>query len=52
VGVQRGTEMHLNPTGDEAGPLQPGDELILLGRVVLDPTQPLPILPALDAVTL
>lgn len=43
IGIQRGEEMMLNPIGDEAGPVVAGDQLILLSRVYLDPTQPLPI---------
>jgi voltage-gated potassium channel len=43
IGIQRGEEMMLNPIGDEAGPVRTGDQLILLSRVYLDPTQPLPI---------
>jgi len=39
--------MHLNPIGGEAGPLQPDDQLIVLSRVFLDPTQPLPTDPPL-----
>ena len=42
IGMQRGDHMHLDPIGGEAGPLEPGDELILLSRVVLDPSSPLP----------
>jgi voltage-gated potassium channel len=42
IGIQRGEEMHLNPIGGEAGPLRPDDQLILLSRVFLDPSQPLP----------
>lgn len=42
IGIQRGDEMHLNPIGDEAGPLQPHDQLILLSRVFLKPSEPLP----------
>ena len=42
IGIQRGEEMMLNPIGGEAGPLKPDDQLILLSRVFLDPTQPLP----------
>ena len=42
VGIQRGEEMMLNPIGGEAGPLAPEDHLILLGRVFLDPSRPLP----------
>ncbi len=47
IGVQRGEHMHLNPINGEAGPLKPGDELILLSRVVLDPSQVLPTDPPL-----
>ena len=47
IGVQRGEQMHLNPINGEAGPLKPGDELILLSRVVLDPSQILPTDPPL-----
>ena len=47
IGVQRGEQMHLNPINGEAGPLKPGDELILLSRVVLDPSQVLPTDPPL-----
>lgn len=43
LGLQRGEEMLLNPIGGEAGPLRADDQLVLLGRVFLDPTQPLPI---------
>ncbi len=46
IGIQRGEEMMLNPIGGEAGPILAGDELILLSRVYLDPTQPLPIVQA------
>jgi len=46
IGIQRGEEMMLNPIGGEAGPIQAGDELILLSRVYLDPSQPLPIVRA------
>ncbi|ODU02081.1 MAG: hypothetical protein ABS79_00875 [Planctomycetes bacterium SCN 63-9] len=42
IGIQRGEEMMLNPINDEAGPLQPGDQLLLMSRVFLDPSQPLP----------
>ena len=53
IGIQRGEEMMLNPIADEAGPIKPGDQLILLSRVYIDPTQPLPIAPvkADDATT-
>ena len=47
IGIQRGEEMHLNPIGDEAGPLKPDDQLILLSRVLHDPTRPLPVDPPL-----
>ena len=40
--------MHLNPIDGEAGPLKPGDELILLSRVILDPSQLLPTSPPLE----
>ncbi len=43
IGIQRGEDMMLNPIGGEAGPILEGDELILLSRVYLDPSQPLPI---------
>ena len=43
IGIQRGDDMMLNPIADEAGPTKPGDQLILLSRVYIDPTQPLPI---------
>ena len=46
IGIQRGDEMMLNPIGDEAGPIRADDQLILLSRVYLDPTQPLPIVQA------
>jgi hypothetical protein len=42
VGIQRDDEMILNPIGDEAGPLQEKDQLILLSRVVPGGNQPLP----------
>ena len=48
IGVQRGEQMHLNPIDGEAGPLKPGDELILLSRVILDPSQLLPTSPPLE----
>jgi len=41
--------MHLNPIAGEAGPLKPDDQLILLSRVLHDPSQPLPIDPPLAA---
>ena len=43
IGIQRGDDMMLNPIADEAGPTRPGDQMILLSRVYIDPTQPLPI---------
>ena len=49
IGIQRGEEMHLNPIGGEAGPLRPDDQLILLSRVFLDPSQPLPTDPPITA---
>jgi hypothetical protein len=42
IGIQRGDEMHLNPIGEEAGPLKHDDQLILLCRVFLKPTEALP----------
>jgi voltage-gated potassium channel len=48
IGIQRGDEMHLNPIGGEAGPLKPDDQLIVLSRVFLDPSQPLPTDPPLS----
>ncbi|MFO0950712.1 MAG: NAD-binding protein [Isosphaeraceae bacterium] len=45
LGIQRGEDMILNPIASEVGPLRPKDELILLSRVILDPTQPLPTHP-------
>jgi voltage-gated potassium channel len=42
LGIQRDEEMMLNPIGGEAGPLQAADQLILLSRVFLDPSHPLP----------
>jgi voltage-gated potassium channel len=49
VGIERGDEMHLNPIGGEAGPLQAGDQLILLCRVFLTPSDSLPIDPPVVA---
>ena len=46
IGIQRNDEMLLNPIGGEAGPLLADDQLILLSRVYLQPTQPLPIVQA------
>jgi voltage-gated potassium channel len=42
IGIQRGEEMHLNPIGGEAGPLNRDDQLILLCRVFLKPSEALP----------
>ena len=33
MGVQRGDEMVINPIGDEAGPLQASDQLIVFSRI-------------------
>ena len=53
IGIQRGDEMHLNPIGDEAGPLRRDDQLILLCRVFLRPSDTLPtdppVAPALES---
>jgi voltage-gated potassium channel len=49
IGIHRGEEMMLNPIGGEAGPLQRDDQLILLSRVFLDPSQPLPTDPAVSS---
>ena len=46
IGIQRGDEMHLNPIGGEAGPLKSDDQLILLSRIFLKPTDSLPTEPA------
>jgi Trk K+ transport system NAD-binding subunit len=48
IGLERDGQMHLNPTGAEAGPLQPGDELIVLSRAAPDPSLPLPTVPPID----
>ncbi len=47
IGIQRGDEMHINPIGGEAGPLERDDQLILLCRVFLKPSETLPIDPPL-----
>ncbi len=47
IGIERGEEMILNPIGDEAGPLQPGDQLIVFSRSTPSANQPLPVNPAL-----
>ncbi len=48
IGIQRGEQMHLNPIDGEAGPLEPGDELIVLSRVAFDASLPLPTDPPID----
>ena len=47
IGIQRGDEMHLNPIGGEAGPLNHDDQLIVLCRVFIQPTETLPTDPAI-----
>jgi voltage-gated potassium channel len=42
VGIQRGSEMLLNPLGEEAGPLKADDQLILLSRVFPNSAKGLP----------
>jgi hypothetical protein len=42
IGIQRGDEMHLNTIGGEAGPLNHDDQLIVLCRVFIQPTETLP----------
>jgi Trk K+ transport system NAD-binding subunit len=49
LGIQRGDEMMINPIGDEAGPLQAGDQLIVLSRSYPTGAQPLPVSPPLSA---
>ncbi len=51
IGIQRGEDMHLNPIGGEAGPLKPGDQLILLSRVFLKPNEVLPTVPPINPKT-
>jgi hypothetical protein len=48
IGIQRGDQMHLNPIDGEAGPLEPGDELIVLCRAAIDMSLPLPTDPPID----
>ena len=48
IGIQRGDEMILNPVGPDAGPLKEGDQLILLSRVFLNQSQPLPTVPPVE----
>jgi voltage-gated potassium channel len=45
IGIQRGEEMLINPIGEEAGPLQASDQLILLSRVFPSDDLPLPTKP-------
>jgi voltage-gated potassium channel len=45
IGLQREDSMILNPYSGEAGPVKEGDQLILLSRVFLTGTQPLPTVP-------
>jgi Trk K+ transport system NAD-binding subunit len=50
IGIQRGEEMMINPIGDEAGPLEAGDQLIVFSRIFPGAgAQPLPISPPLSA---
>jgi len=49
IGIQRDDEMHLNPIGGEAGPLKRDDQLILLCRVFLKPSDTLPTDPPIAA---
>jgi voltage-gated potassium channel len=49
IGIQRGDEMMINPIGDEAGPLQSHDQLIVFSRTYPSGAQPLPISPPLSA---
>ncbi len=51
IGIQRGEQMLLNPVGNEAGPVREGDELILLGRVFINPSQTLPTVPPISSAT-
>ena len=47
IGIQRGEEMHLNPIGGEAGPLNRDDQLILLAASFSSrPRRCRPILPS------
>lgn len=47
IGIQRGDEMLINPIGEEAGALQPSDQLILLSRSFPSGGQSLPTKPPL-----
>jgi voltage-gated potassium channel len=49
IGIQRGEEMLLNPVGSDSGPLKDGDQLILLSRVFLNKSQPLPTVPQIES---
>ncbi|HZW35205.1 MAG TPA: NAD-binding protein [Isosphaeraceae bacterium] len=49
IGIQRGEEMMINPIGDEAGPLQAHDQLILLSRIYPSAAQPLPTSPSITS---
>ncbi len=48
IGIQRGEQMHLNPIDEEAGPLEAGDELIVLCRAAVNISLPLPTDPPID----
>lgn len=48
LGICRDGAVMLNPTGREAGPLQEGDELILMSEVSPDAAAPLPLDPPLQ----
>lgn len=48
IGLQRGDQMILNPVGNEAGPIKPDDQLILLSRVFLHTAQTLPTVPPIN----
>ncbi len=50
IGIQREDQMMLNPVGNEAGPLQKGDSLILLARVITPQDQALPTVPPLSQI--
>jgi voltage-gated potassium channel len=49
LGIERGDEMLINPVGDEAGPLQAHDQLILLSRIYPRDIHQLPTSPPLAA---
>ncbi|MGE3818015.1 MAG: TrkA family potassium uptake protein [Isosphaeraceae bacterium] len=51
IGIQRGENMHLNPLGQDAGPVREGDQLILLSRVFLKPNDLLPVEPPVPRVS-